>query len=325
MHRMVLSAALLLNFTLGLVTSLRAQEVYPSSRVRVIVPFPPGAQTDLIARLIADKLSQKWQQAFYVDNIVGAAGKLGTRTAERSKPDGYTLLVVPPSFVTNPFIYKDAGVDPSQWAAVSLIVTAPYLLVARPTFPGSTVNDLIEQARSKLNAVTFASSGVGSSAHLAGVELETMANVKMLHVPFRGAAPALTAVMSGEVDIVFDALVTTLPLWEAGKVKVLGLGTTVRSPAMPNVPTIAESGLPGFVAATWTAMVAPPSTPAAVVEKLSTGIKEVLKEPSVIERLHSLKLDIAGTSPAETATFLAQESARWGSIAKAGDVTADEQ
>jgi tripartite-type tricarboxylate transporter receptor subunit TctC len=322
-HKIILTTALLLNASFCFGTASHADEPYPSRRVRVIVPFPPGSQTDLIARMIAGELSQKWQQTLYVDNVPGAAGAIGTVVAERSQADGYTLLVIPPSFVINPFVYKNAGPEPSKWAAVSLIVTAPYLLVARPNFPGTTTNDLVAQAKSTPNGVTFATGGVGSSAQLAAVQLEMMTGIKMLHVPFRGAAPALTAVMSSQVDMVFDALATTLPLWQAGKVKVLGIGTKTRSPVMPDVPTI-EADVPGFEAVTWTAMVAPPSTPAPIVEKISAGVKAVLQEPSVIERLQTLKLDIAGTSPTEASAFLAKEAGHWGKIARDAGISAEQ-
>lgn len=300
-----------------------AEEQYPSRRIRIIVPYPAGAQTDLVARLVADGLSKNWGHPIIVDNIPGAAGNLGTATAFRSDPDGYTLLVIPPSFVTNTFVLKNPGWTVSQWSPISVLASAPYLLAARQGLDAVTAKDLIAQAHLKPNAISYASAGVGTSSHLTAVQLEMAAGIKMMHVPYRGAAPALNDIMAGFVDIVFDALVTTLPVWQGGKVKVLGITSKTRSPFVPDVPTIIESGLPEFESASWSLMVAPPSTPSAIVEKLSAGVRDVLKEPAVIERLRSLSLDVGGTTPGETAAFLARDTARWENVVKKGGISVE--
>jgi tripartite-type tricarboxylate transporter receptor subunit TctC len=300
-----------------------AEEQYPARRIRIIVPYPAGAQTDLVARLIADGLSRKWGQVIIVDNVSGASGNLGTSMAFRSDPDGYTLLVIPPSFVTNTFVLKNSGWTVSQWSPISLLAISPYLLVAKTALDVTTVKDLITRARLKPNAISYASAGVGSSSHLTAVQLEMMSGIKMMHVPYRGAAPALNDVMAGFVDVVFDALVTTLPIWRDGKVKVLGVTSKKRTPFAPDVPTIEEAGLPDFDSSSWSLIVAPPSTPPAIVEKISASVRDVLKEPAVVQRLRSLSLDVGGTTPAETAAFLARETARWEKVVNSAGISVE--
>jgi tripartite-type tricarboxylate transporter receptor subunit TctC len=293
-----------------------SREEYPERRIRVVVPFPPGSQTDIVARLIADGLSRKWGQVAYVDNVAGASGNIGTTMVYRADPDGYTLLVIPPSFVINPVLFKNIPSDVTAWSALNVIGTVPYLLVARPSFQGTTIKDLIQQAEASPGKITYASGGIGSSAQLSALQIEKLAGIHMTHVPFRGAAPALADVMAGHVDIVFDALATTFPLWNGGAVKVLGIGSTSRSSVMPDVPTIAESGLPGFRSITWTAMVAPPNTPADIVAKISAATREIEQEPDVVAKLRSLNLDIQSTTPEDAAKFIAHEAGLWGKIAK---------
>jgi tripartite-type tricarboxylate transporter receptor subunit TctC len=239
----------------------------------------------------------------------------------RSEPDGYTLLVVPPSFVTNPFVLKNTGWTASEWSPISIMATAPYVLLARPGFQGVNVKDLIDQARSKPGVVSYASGGVGSSSHLSGVQLETLAGIKMAHVPYRGATPALNDIMAGHVDVVFDALVTALPFWQGGKVKALALGSTARAPVMRDVPTIAESGVPDFEAGSWAAILAPPLTPSPIVEKLSGAVREILKEPAVAQRIRSLQMELLALDPDQSAKFIAKESAHWERIVRKAGIT----
>lgn len=298
-----------------------AAQDYPTRRIRIVVGFPPGSQTDILARVVADQFLQMWNQPAIVENIAGAGGNIGTSTVFRSEPDGYTLLVVPPTFVINPFVYKNPGFTAEGWKGVSLIATTPYLLAARTGFPGNSVQELLQLAREKPGTITYGSGGVGSSAQLSALLLETLGGVKLVHVPYRGAAPALADVMANQVDLVFDAMSTTFPLFQNGSVKVLGIGSRSRASTMPQVPTIAESGLPEFESTTWTAVVAPPRTPDFILAKLSDAIRAGIRKPDNATRLKAMSLDVAGTTPAETDAFLAREASRWGKIARIAGVS----
>lgn len=297
------------------------EEQYPSKRIRIVVPYPAGGQTDLMARLIADGLQRRWGQTVTVENIAGAGGNVGTTAVLRSAPDGYTLLVTAPSFITNPFMLKSAKWTVSQWAPVSVMVTAPFVLIAKTGFDGTTARDLVAQA--KESSLTYASAGIGSSSHLAMAQLEMLSGISMTHVPYRGAVPALNDVVAGHVDVAIDALATTATMWRAGKIKVLGVGTTTRSPVMPDVPTVAESGVPDFLAATWTSLVAPPSTPSAIVEKISATVREILNEPASMQRLRAIDVDLAAMDPAASTAFLAKETAQWGKVIKRAGITVE--
>jgi tripartite-type tricarboxylate transporter receptor subunit TctC len=250
----------------------------------------------------------------FVENIAGAGGDVGSGDVFRSDPDGYTLLVTSPGFVTNQFVNKNSAWTPNQWSPISVLATTPYLLDTRLGFDGMTVKDVVAQAQAKPNLITYASGGLGSSSHLAAVQLETLTGIKMVHVPYRGAAPALNDLVAGRVDVDFDAVITTLPVWRDGKVKVLGVTSRTRSHFVPDVPTLAETGIPDFEAMSWTAMIAPPATPPAIVQKIYSGVRDVLNEPSVIERLRALNLDAVGSNPVDTAAYLSSEGARWKKI-----------
>jgi tripartite-type tricarboxylate transporter receptor subunit TctC len=304
--------------------SARAQEVYPSRAVRIIMPFPAGSGTDILARLIADQFSRKWGHAVTVDNMSGAGGNIGGQTVTRAAPDGHTLLFVPaPPLVINQFMYKNTGYDPTKLTPISMVASVPYALVTRKDFPANNVQELVAYARANPGKITYASSSVGSTAQLAALQLQLMTGIDMLHVPFRGAAPALNDVLGGHVDIVFDIVSTALPMWEAGRVKVLGTGGKVRSRIMPTIPTIAESGFAGYQALTWFAMVGPPGLPKTIVDKLYADTTEALKAPEVAARIAGLGIDVTSLSPGASAQFFAEESALWGKIVRDAGVTLD--
>jgi tripartite-type tricarboxylate transporter receptor subunit TctC len=318
--RLGVAAAFLLG-VLGCECKALAEEQYPAHRIRIIVPYSAGGQTDLVARLIADGLTKRWGQSVTVENITGGGGNTGTMTVLRSASDGYTLLVTAPSFVTNSLMLKSAHWTTGEWSPVSVMVTAPFVLIARLGFNATTAKELVAQARLKANSVSYASAGVGTSSHLAVAQLEMLAGISMTHVPYRGAIPALNDILAGHVDIAIDALATTAPMWRAGKLKALGVGTRTRSPIMPGVPTVAESGVPGFEAATWTALVAPPSTPSAIVERISASVREILHEPEVIQRLQAIDVDLAAMNPADSTAFLAKETAQWREVIQRAAIT----
>jgi tripartite-type tricarboxylate transporter receptor subunit TctC len=292
-----------------------AQDAYPTQRVRIIMPYPPGSGTDILARLLAKELEREWGQSVYVDNIGGAGGNIAGEAAAHAAPDGYTLLFVPaPPLVINQFVYGHLGYDPAKLTPISMVASVPYALVVRRDFPAASLQELIAYARANPGKATYASAGVGSTAQLAALELQTMTGIQMLHVPYRGAAPALTDVIGSQVDMVWDIVSTALPWWQSGKVKVLGTCGKTRSRIMPSVATFAESGLPGYQAVTWFAMVAPPATPDAIVDKIYRGIAAALQVPAVADRISNLGMDSAGLSPADSAQFFARDEKLWGKI-----------
>ena len=301
-----------------------AQDAFPSKQVRMIMPFPAGSGTDILARLISEQLARKWGQSVIVDNMAGAGGNIGGQTVTRAAPDGHTLLFVPaPPLVINQFMYKNTGYDPTKLAPISMVASVPYAMVTRKDFPAANMKEFVAYAKANPGKVTYASSSIGSTAQLAALQLSTMTGIQMLHVPFRGAAPALNDVMGGHVDMVFDIVSTTLPLWEADKIKVLGTGGKTRSRIMPTIPTIEEAGFPGYQALTWFAMVGPPGLPNTIVDKIYRDVIEALKAPEVASRIATLGMDITGLSPSESTKFFAEESTLWGKIVKDAAISLD--
>jgi len=301
-----------------------AQEAWPTKAVRMVMPFPPGAGTDVLARVISEHLSRKWGQPVTVDNMAGAGGNIGGQTVTRAAPDGHTLLFVPaPPLVINQFMYKSTGYDPAKFAPVSMVASVPYALVTRKDFPATNMKEFVAYAKANPGKITYASSSIGSTAQLAALQLSMMNGLEMVHVPFRGAAPALTDVMGGHVDMVFDIVSTALPMWESGNIKVLGTGGKTRSRIMPAIPTIDEAGFPGFQALTWFAMVAPPGTPEAITGKIYRDTLEVLRVPEVASRIAAMGMDVTGLSPEESGKFFAQEAALWGKIVKEAGISLD--
>ena len=239
-----------------------AQELFPSRLVKVIVPFPPGSTLDVLTRIMTDQLAQKWAQPVVVENISGGGGNIGTERFARSTPDGYTLLFAPPGpFTINPLIFKDVNFDPAKFVAISLMAKVPNVLLTKNDIGAGSVRELITLAKANPGKLTYASQGVGSTAFLAAKLLEARAGIAMVHVPYRGAGPALNDIVAGHVDMMFDTIVTSLPLHRAGKARIMAVANDERSRALPDVPTIAET-VPGFRSASWFAVAAPPDTPA---------------------------------------------------------------
>ena len=294
-----------------------AQESYPSRLVRVILPFPPGSTLDVLSRIVTDQLAQKWGQPVVVENISGGGGNIGTDRFARSTPDGYTLMFCPPGPLTiNPLLYSDIAYDPTKFVPITLLARVPNVLLVRNTLGVASVADLIARAKAEPGKLTYASQGVGSTAFLTAKLFETMAGIAMVHVPYRGAAPALNDIVAGHVDMMFDTIVTSSPLHRAGTAKILAIANSERASAWPQVPTIAESGLPNFRSITWFGAVAPPNTPTAVAEKINRDVVEVLRRSDVSARLRALMLEPVGSTPAQAAQFFASETALWGKLIK---------
>jgi tripartite-type tricarboxylate transporter receptor subunit TctC len=286
-----------------------AQAPYPSQRITLVVPFPPGAATDITARTVAKKLSEAWRQPVVVENKAGATGAIGAQFVARSAPDGYTLLVATTSSHTmGPQMLKKPLFDPiKDFKPVSLIAWAPNVLVINPKVPADSVPKLIELAKARPGKLNYASSGNGSSIHIGGALFETLADVRMKHVPYRGAGPALADLLGGQVDLMFDTVAQSLPHIKAGKLKALGVTTTRRSSSLPDVPTVAEAGLPGYEMSAWIGLIAPAGTPDAVVQKLQAEIARIAKSPDVQEVLQPQGLELAGTSSEEFAAVIRKE------------------
>jgi len=299
-------------------------ESFPSRTVRIIVPFPAGGTADVLPRIVGDKLSTMWGQPVIVENRPGAGGNIGADAVSRADPDGHTLLSSPPGpLAINHNLYKKLNYDPTKLVPVSVLATVPNVLATRANLPAKSVKELIETSKQSPGKITFASQGSGSTSHLTAAMFQTMAGVQMLHVPYKGTAPALTDLIGGQVDIFFDNLASSLPQHRAGKLRILAVGSPKRHPALPDVPTIAEAALPGFQSVTWFAVAAPPGTPDPIVQKISAAIDEVLKMPDVRKRFEEQTADAVGGAPAQAAAFFADEAARWHQVIKTSNVTVD--
>jgi tripartite-type tricarboxylate transporter receptor subunit TctC len=299
----------------------RAQDAYPSRVVRIVVPYPAGGGTDTLARLLADQLGHKWGQSAIVENVGGAAGNIGAAEVARAAPDGYTLLLTSPGpIATNSFLYKEMGYDPARWVPIALLATGPYVLVLRTSFEGSTVKELVARARANPGKITSATPGIGSVGHLSTVQLEMLAGIKTVQVPYRGLGQAINDIIAGHVDFMFDTPTTSLPLHRDGKVRIVAVGTSERVRELPEVPTVAEAGLPGYRAVTWYAMVAPPQTPAALADKINRDVVEILSHAEVAERVRGIQMEPVTRTRAQAATFFAEETELWGKVIKEANI-----
>jgi tripartite-type tricarboxylate transporter receptor subunit TctC len=292
-----------------------AQEAYPTHVVKIVIPSLPGSTTDIVARLVSEQLSQAWSKPVIVENVPGAAMNLGAEYVAHAAPDGYTMMICPPAPVSiQQLLYRDLKYDPTKFTPIALLAKIPNVLVVRPDFPAKTIQELLAYGKANPGKLTYASQGVGSTAHLSGAELEILGGIKMVHVPYHGAQPALTDVMSGNVDMFFDTLATSVPLYRAGKLKLLGVASPERSSAVPEVPTIAESGLPGFRSITWFPLVGPPGMPQSLVARINHDVDAFLRNPAISEKLGNLRLEPMGGTPADAAKFFVEETQLWGKV-----------
>lgn len=293
------------------------QEPYPSRTVKIVIPSQPGSTTDTLARIVADQLTQKWGKTAIVENIPGGAMNIGALSVARAAPDGYTLMIAPPSPLSfNHLLYRDPGYEPTKFVPITMLAKIPNVLVVRKDLPATTLKQLIDYGKANPGKLSYASQGVGSTAHLSAAQLEARAGIKMVHVPYRGAQPALTDVVAGHVDMFFDTLATSVPLYRDNKVKLLGVADLKRAAAVPEIPTISEAGLPDFKSITWFGLVAPPATPAALAEKINRDVVEILESKEVAEMLRKMSLEAGATAPAETTRFFAEETALWSKVIK---------
>jgi tripartite-type tricarboxylate transporter receptor subunit TctC len=293
------------------VVPVRAQDDYPKRLIRIIVPLPPGATADTLPRIIADKLSQKWGQPVVIENRAGAAQNLGAELVAKAEPDGYTLLATPPGpLVLNQNLFTKLAFDPTAFVPVTVMGALPNVLVAHPKVAFATVPEFVAYAKANPGKLVYGSAGTGSTPHLLMEWLMSATGTRMTHAPYRGSAPALTDVLAGHIDMMFDNIGNPLQHIKDGRVRALGIGSEQRLAALPDVPTLSES-VPGFAATTWFAIVAPPKTPPQIAAKLSAAIAEILKSPDVAKRLDDMSTTPGGGTPAETAAFFQQERERW--------------
>jgi tripartite-type tricarboxylate transporter receptor subunit TctC len=300
--------------------SAQAQD-YPDRPVKIIVPFAAGGTADVIPRLVGDWLSRKWGQPVLVENRTGASGNIGAEFAYRAAPDGYTLLSSPPPpLVINQSLYPKLGFDPAKFAPIVVMAHVPNALLVNPkTIKAANVSELIDYLRQNPEKVTAATQGHGTTSHLTAELFQLLAKVKLRHVPYRGSAPALQGLLAGDVDLMFDNLGVSLPLAEAGSLRLLAVATAQRLKSLPDVPTIAET-LAGFEAVAWYAMMAPPGTPKNIVDKINADVNEALRQQAIQDHLRKLSAETFGGSVEKTTRYLQEEVDRWGNLIKAADI-----
>jgi tripartite-type tricarboxylate transporter receptor subunit TctC len=296
-------------------------EGYPDRTVKIIVPFPAGGTSDVVARIIANWLSRKWDQPIVIANHSGAAGNIGAQLAYRSAPDGYTLLSAPPApLVVNQNLYPKLAFDPAGFEPVAIIGTVPLGLVVNPDkIKAANFQELVDYLRQNPGKANAATQGVGTTSHLTSELFQLMTKVKFRNIAYQGSAPALQALLAGEVEMMFETLGVSLSLVKAGKLKLIAVASAQRLPAFPEVPAIAEA-LPGFESAGWYAIVAPPRTPKTIVDRINADVNEALRQPEVIEHLKSFSIEVFGGSAERTAKYMHEEVDRWANVIRAAHI-----
>ena len=299
-------------------------ENYPAKPVRWVVPFPPGGSVDLIARLASPKLSEGLGQQVVIDNRSGASGNIGTELVARAAPDGHTLLTHTVPFVANTFLYSRVPYDvQNDFAPISLLASTPSVLTVHPSVPAHSVRELLQLAKSRPGALNYASAGVGTNPHIAGELFNYLGQVNIVAVQFKGGAPALVATISGEVGITFTSVLETAPHVNSKKLRALGVSSVKRSAALPDVPTIAEGGLPGYEFIAWHGMLAPRGTPKAIIALLNEKLKKAMGSPDQARLFEERGLDIIASSPEEFSAHLKNELEKWGKVIKERRMHAD--
>jgi len=293
--------------------------------VRLVVPFPPGGGTDAIARVVAGKLSEIWGQQVVVENRGGGATNIGTEAVVRAEPDGYTMLLHSMPLAVNKFLFASLSYDPiADLAPVSLLCDYPNIMAVPNNSPAHSVTDFIAHAKANRGKISFASSGHGTSVHLSGELFKRMAGIEMLHVPYRGAGPALNDLIPGRVDVMFNNIGAVLPLIQGGKLRGLAVTTAKRTPAAPELPPIAEPGVPGFDVSSWYAFLLPAKTPPEIIRKIHADTVAALTDPATKQKLEALGVVVRGSSPDELAAFLKAEMDKWGPLIKEAGITGTE-
>ena len=324
----LMSKLLPLFISLGLtffsVNCALAQE-WPSKPIRWIVPFPPGGAMDVIARALADRSSKTLGQAIVVENKPGAGGNIGSELVARSDADGYTMLITSIGMATNKYLYPKLPYDPvKDFAPVSLVAIVPNVLVTNSTQPNvKTVADVITNAKAQPGKLTYASAGNGTSIHLAGEVFTSMAKIDMQHIPYKGSGPAVTDLLGGQVNYMFDSITSAKPHIASGKLRAIGLTTSKRSKSLPGIPTISESGLPGYDVTPWFAVFVPTNTPKPIIKKLNAALISSMATPEIREKFEAIGAEPIGSSPEELSIYLNKEIDRWGKVITTNNIKSD--
>jgi tripartite-type tricarboxylate transporter receptor subunit TctC len=298
------------------------QSDYPTRTIKIIVTVPAGGGVDTVTRIIGEKLRQKWGQPVVIENRGGAGGNIGAEAAATAEPDGYTLMASQPAPITiNAVLYKKLNFDPAALEPVVVMSKIPNVLLVKPDFPAKNAQEFLAYVKANPGKVNYASQGPGTTSHLTAELFETVTGTKLVHVPYKGTAPALNDLIASHVDMIFMELAAAKKLHDGGKARILAVATAKRLPALPNIPTMQEVGVKNFISDTWNAISAPPKTPAAIIAKVNAAVNEALKDPDVQKRFEALLLQPGGGSPAEMKKFVQEETKRWGEVIRTANVT----
>ena len=288
---------------------------FPSRPIKIVVCVPAGGGVDTVARVVAKELQEKLGQPVVVENRAGAAGNIGADFVFHAKPDGYTLLAAQPAPLTvNPLLYKDMAFDPSKFVPVGIMTSAPNVLMVRANFPAKTAQEFLAYAKANPGKINFGSQGIGTTSHLTTALFEERTGTSMVHVPFKGTAPALNALIGGYIDMIFMELASANKLAKGGQARILAVATDKRLPSLPDVPTFEEIGVKGFESSTWNAIAAPPGTPPEVIEKLNDAVTDALNSPGAVDLFHKLNLQPEPGSPLQAASFIHAQTALWSDV-----------
>ena len=294
---------------------------YPSATIRIVVPYPAGGTADALPRIIGERLQARWNQSVIIVNRSGAGGNIGAETVALAEPNGYTLLASPPGpLVINEALYKELPFRPSELEPVIVMGSVPNVMDVRLGFPAKSARAVLDYIQATPGKVTFASQGVGTTSHLAGILFQKLSNTSMLHVPYSGSAPALQDLMGDRVDLLFDNLASSLPLYKAQKLQIVAVGSLQRLAALEDLPTVVEAGVPGFESGTWFAIVAPAKTPPELLDRLNKAVNEILAEPSIKAKFAELGVQPVGGTRAETDGLITRERQRWGELIRAAGI-----
>jgi tripartite-type tricarboxylate transporter receptor subunit TctC len=317
----LLAGLLLAGPALGQETKQDPAANYPTTTIKIIVCVPAGGGVDTVTRIVADRLRQRLGQPVVIENRGGLAGNIGAEAVFASEPDGYTLLASQPAPLTvNVLLYKKINFEPTALIPVAIMTAIPNTLTVRPDFPAKTIQEFIAYAKAHPDTLNYASQGTGTTSHLTAELFATKTGIKMLHVPYRGTAPAINDLISSHVDLMFTEMASAIEMHRGGRARILAVSAQERSPLLPEIPTFIESGVPDFISDTWNAISAPPKTPAAVVAKLNAAIVDVLKMPDVQDRLRKINTSPQQTTLEQAAKVVKDDTARWTAVIKAADI-----
>jgi tripartite-type tricarboxylate transporter receptor subunit TctC len=324
MKRFLFKALITLGLVGAMLASVHAQG-YPNKPIRLIVPFPPGGGNDVIGRIIAQKLTERFGQQVVVDNRAGANGIVGLQALMQAPPDGYTIGVAAAGpMAVNPSLYDKLPYDSlKDFSYVTNMVIFPLILITHPSVPVKTTQELINLAKAKPKQIFFGTPGSGNSAHLAGELLNSMANIQTVHVPYKGQGPAMADLVTGQVQMMFASIPSVLPQVKSGQVNAIAMGSAKRVPSLPDIPTLSESGVPGFEAYSWVGILTPAKTPKDIITKLNKEIVDILKQKDVADSLNQQGAIPVGDSPEQFAAYVKAEINKWGAVVKSANIKAD--